>query len=123
MQQLKLVESFIKKNHPKIKVISCKTIREKDGLALSSRNFHLSINEKKIASGIYKLLLSKKKYLIKRNLSPKVLEKTIYDRGVNKIDYIKVLDINKLIRPYKNKKRYRIFIAYYLGATRLIDNI
>ena len=43
--------------------------------------------------------------------------------GVRKIDYIKILNINKLIKPFKKKIMYKIFIAYYLGATRLIDNI
>ena len=43
--------------------------------------------------------------------------------GINKIDYIEILDINKLIRPYKKIKKYKIFIAYYIGSTRLIDNI
>ena len=41
----------------------------------------------------------------------------------NKIDYIKLLDINKIIKPYKRDNKYKIFIAYYLGSTRLIDNI
>ena len=43
--------------------------------------------------------------------------------GINKIDYLKILDINKLIRPYKKIKKHKIFIAYYLGDVRLIDNI
>ena len=43
--------------------------------------------------------------------------------GINKIDYIKILDINKIIKPFKKVKKYKIFIAYYLGTTRLIDNI
>ena len=42
--------------------------------------------------------------------------------GANKIDYIKVLDINKIIKPYKKEKRFKIFIAYNLRSTRLIDN-
>ena len=41
MQQLKIMEHFISKNHYKTKVVKCKTIREKKGLALSSRNFLL----------------------------------------------------------------------------------
>ena len=52
-----------------------------------------------------------------------MIKNTIYNLGANKIDYIKILDINKLIQPYKKIKRYKIFIAYYLGSTRLIDNI
>ena len=43
--------------------------------------------------------------------------------GANKIDYIETLDINKLVKPYKKNNKYKIFIAYYLGSTRLIDNI
>ena len=39
MQQLKIIEDFVKKNYIKIKVIGCKTIREKNGIAFSSRNF------------------------------------------------------------------------------------
>ena len=47
----------------------------------------------------------------------------IYKLGVKKIDYIKVLNINKIIKPFKKKKKYKIFIAYYLSSVRLIDNI
>ena len=51
------------------------------------------------------------------------IKRMIYKLGVKKIDYIEVLNINNLVRPYKKKKKYRIFIAYYLQTTRLIDNI
>ena len=43
--------------------------------------------------------------------------------GACKIDYFKILNINKLTKPYKKKIKYRVFIAYYLKTTRLIDNI
>ena len=56
MQQLKIIEEFINKNKIKTKVVACKTIREKNGIACSSRNFLLSPNEINIASKIYKLL-------------------------------------------------------------------
>ena len=54
MQQLKLIKSFFAKKHPKIKIVECKTIREKNGLALSSRNFLLSEKQKLIGSKIYR---------------------------------------------------------------------
>ena len=54
MQQLKIVEKFYRKRNQKsLKVIGCKTIREKNGLPYSSRNFLLSSKEKLIASKIY----------------------------------------------------------------------
>ena len=123
MQQLKIIEDFVKKKHIKVKVVRCKTIREKNGIAYSSRNFLLSLKEKKIASKIYKLLIYKKKFLFKNKLPLKILKKKILKLGVNKIDYIEILDINKLTKPFKKNKKYKIFISYYLGSTRLIDNI
>ena len=123
MQQLKIIDDFVKKNHSETKVIPCKTIREKSGVAFSSRNYLLSEKEKIIASKIFKLLINKKKNLIKNKFSLKIIKRMIYNLGVRKIDYIEVLDVNKLIKPFKKKIKYKIFIAYYLGSTRLIDNI
>ena len=123
MQQLKIIDDFIKKNYSETKVISCKTIREKSGIAFSSRNYLLSAKEKIIASKIFKLLVNKKQKLIKKELSLKILKRMICKLGVKKIDYIEVLDVNKLTTPFKKKRKYKIFIAFYLGSTRLIDNI
>ena len=95
---------------------------EKNGIAHSSRNLLLSTNEKKIAARVYKFLLNKKKLISRRIISSNFIKKKIYNLGVNKIDYIEILDINKILHPYKKKIEYKIFIAYYLGKTRLIDN-
>ena len=123
MQQLKIIEGFIKKNQIKTKVIGCKTIREKNGVACSSRNFLLSANDFIIASRVYKLLYKSKKLLImKKNILKKIKNK-IFQFGVKKIDYIELIDINKQTRPFKKNKEYKLFVAYYLGSTRLIDNI
>ena len=123
MQQLMIIEDFIKKNHSNTKVVACKTIRERNGIASSSRNFLLSLDEKIIASKIYKLLVKKKQSLIKKRINLRDIKKEILKMGATKIDYIKILDINKIIKPYKNNNLFKIFIAYYLGKTRLIDNI
>ena len=123
MQQLKIIEDFVKKNHANIQVIGCKTVREKNGIAYSSRNSLLVDKEKKIASQIYHLLIKAKKSLIKNKLTINNLKRDIEKLGVKKIDYIKVLDINKIIRPYKKNRKYRIFVSYYLRSIRLIDNV
>ena len=104
-------------------MIGCKTVREKNGIACSSRNFLLSLNEKNIASKIYKLIINRKQNLIKNKYNLKTLKRKIYKFGVKRIDYIKIIDVNKLIKPYVKKNKYKIFIAYYLGTTRLIDNV
>ena len=123
MQQLKIVEDFIKKNHNYTKRVGCKTIREKNGIALSSRNFHLSVKEKNIASNVYKILFKNKNRLLEKKISLNNIKKIILEIGVSKIDYLKILNINKIIKPFKKKMKKKIFIAYYLRSTRLIDNI
>jgi len=123
MQQLIIIEDFIKRKKIKIKIIGCKTIREKNGIAYSSRNFLLSLKEKSLASKIYKYIVKIKYKLVKRKVLLKTIKKKIFDLGADKIDYIELLDINKLVKPFKKKNKYKIFIAYYLGSTRLIDNI
>ena len=123
MQQLKIMEDFSRRNHPKIKIVGCKTIREKNGVAYSSRNFLLSFEEIKIASKIYRFLVNKKQKLINNKISKEIIKRKIIKFGAKKIDYIEILNINELIKPYKKYKKFRIFIAYYLRSTRLIDNI
>ena len=123
MQQLKIIDHFVKKNHRDIKVIGSKTIREKNGIPCSSRNLLLSLKQKVIASKVYKLLKNKKQNLVRNKLDLIEIKRKILNLGVNKIEYIQILNINKLIKPYIKNNKYKIFVAYYLGGTRLIDNI
>ncbi len=118
-QQLFLVNKHIIKNKIKSKVIPCKTIRESNGIACSSRNKKLTKKQLKIASDIYFFLKANKRKLIffKNNLM-----KEMHQFGVNKIDYIELLNLKTLKKPKNNKEKYNIFIAYYLNKTRLIDN-
>ena len=83
----------------------------------------LNIKERKIASKVYRLILSKKKYLVKKKISVNMIKNKILRLGVSKIDYIKILDINRLVDKNTRSKKIKIFIAYYLRSTRLIDNI
>ena len=123
MQQLIIIRDFVRKKYKHIKICGCKTIREESGIAFSSRNFLLSQQEKIIASKVIKLLRFNKNKIIKKKTTIRSIKKVFYKLGVNKIDYIKLLNINKLIKPYKKNKNYRIFISFYLRNTRLIDNI
>ena len=123
MQQFKIIQSFIQKNYKNIQVIGCKTIREKSGIAYSSRNFLLSKKDKDIASKVYHLINCNKEKILKRRISTTIIENIFYSIGVDKIDYIKVINLSKTTKPFKRKSIYKIFIAYYLKSVRLIDNI
>ena len=123
MQQLKIVEDFIKKNYKNIKVIGCKTVREKNGIALSSRNILLSRKEKNISSKVFKIIKKNKKNILEKSVNLSDIKNRILKIGVKKIDYINLIDVNRINKPFVNIKKNKIFIAYYLGNTRLIDNI
>tara|TARA_Y100000590_G_C15597568_1_gene968667 strand:+ start:56 stop:865 length:810 start_codon:yes stop_codon:yes gene_type:complete len=123
MQQLKIVENYINNKYSYLKVVPCKTIIEKNGIAYSSRNRLLSIKEKMIASTIYKILYKNKLLILKNKLPMYEIKKKILKLGVKKIDYLEVLDVNRIFKKFKKKSFKKIFIAYYLRETRLIDNI
>ncbi len=122
-QQLFLIKKFIK-NKFKTKIFSCSTVRDKNKLALSSRNILLSDQDIKKSSFIANLLLKFKKK-IKKNISlKKNLNNIIYE--INsikniKIEYLEIRNKNNLSKNY-NKNNFRIFLAYYNKKIRLIDN-
>ena len=123
-QQLILIKKHFSNNNFKIKIIECNTYRDAFGLAESSRNKSLNDNQLNVARKVSQIL-KKNKIIIKRNLRNyrlNNLKKQIMSLGLNKIEYLKILNLNTLKYP-KINENFNIFIAYYLGKTRLIDNV
>ena len=124
LQQLKLVKFFIEKKY-KTKIVACKTIRDINGLALSSRNLLLNkrdlLKAKKITKNLFsfKKKIKKKKY-IRKYLSLKKIE--LMNIFKINIEYLEIRNV-KNFKISKNISNSRIFIAYYLNKIRLIDNI
>lgn len=123
-QQLTLIKKHILKNKIRTKVIICKTIRESNGVACSTRNYNLSKNQMKIAEKVYNYLI-KIKRKVKKNikyLDYPLFKKNLIKIGVNKIDYLELINLKKLQNVKNSKENFNIFIAYYLKKVRLIDN-
>ena len=122
-QQLFLVKKFLEKRY-KTKIISCKTIRNKDKLALSSRNSLLHKKDIFITEKIAKnLFLFKKKLVKSKNLSELLILKKmeLINLYKIKIEYLELRNIFNL-RKSNTTKNSKIFIAYYINKIRLIDN-
>ncbi|AFA41149.1 pantothenate synthetase [Wigglesworthia glossinidia endosymbiont of Glossina morsitans morsitans (Yale colony)] len=130
-QQLIMVRQLILHMNYNIKIISVPTIREFDGLALSSRNQYLSIRERKIAPNLYQILfqLSKK---IKSNTIDIIInnEKSFLHEASSKliacgfkIDLLKIRNAKNLMKLNNNNKHIIILCSAWIGKTRLIDNI
>ena len=124
-QQSYLITKHILKRKIDTKVINCKTIREKNGIPCSTRNNNLNKNQLKIASNVVKYLKNKKKLINKKLSNFKLidLEKDLINLGVTKIDYIELYNLYTLKKPLNKREKFKIFIAFYLNKTRLIDNI
>ena len=123
-QQLYLVKRQLEQIY-KTKVIPCKTIRDSNNVALSSRNFLLKKSNLVIAAKIYEKLTSIKKNIKnKKNISSflKLQKKKLKNNYKIKIDYLELRNLNNL-NISKTKKNSRLFVAYYLKKVRLIDNI
>jgi len=121
-QQLFLVNKFIGKKYKNI-IISCKTVRNKNFLPLSSRNFLLSKKDIKQAAQISKYLF-KLKFSLKKNKIQNYLlnkKKELQKKFNIKIDYLEIRNEKNLTTLTKNKK-IRLFVAYYINKVRLIDN-
>ena len=123
LQQLILIKDFVKKKFDYIKVVSCKTIREKNGLAMSTRNNLLTAKNKENASKLYNFIKKNKKKIVFNKKFRISIRKKLNTLGINNLEYIKVIDINKILKPYIKKTNFKVFIAYYLNKVRLIDNI
>ena len=124
MQQLKLIKSFFAKKHPKIKIVECKTIREKNGLALSSRNFLLNKHELKDVEKISKKFLNlKNKIKNSKNINSFLENQKKYlEKFFNiKIEYLENRNTKNLTisNKYQGSK---VFLSYYYKNIRLIDN-
>lgn len=123
-QQLVVIKKLRDELNFGTKIIPIKTVRNKNGLPLSSRNKYLEINEIEIANKINKIC----KYLIpkvKNKLNTtKILahaKRELRMNGIDKIDYLTILTDN-LEKRKSLKSKSRIFIAANVGSTRLIDN-
>jgi pantoate--beta-alanine ligase len=126
-QQLFIIKKLVRDLNLNINVQEVKTVRDKSGLALSSRNRLLNKEEKNIASKINSIL---KKVSIKDlQINKSILHSTskkLYSEGVTKIEYLEIRQEKSLEiwNPKKfENKRYRIFIAVRVGKVRLIDNM
>ena len=121
-QQLILIEKHIKKNKLNTKVIRCKTIRDKKFVAYSSRLTKMNNYEKKLLDQVIKVLRVYKKNIIlgKNKHNFHKIKNKLLSLGVDKVDYIDLIDLKTLKKPKKSK--FNLFVAFYIGKIRFIDN-
>lgn len=126
-QQLAIIKYLVKQTGIKTQIKGCAIVREPDGLAMSSRNALLSVEERKEAPLIFKILRQvpemAKNHTVKE-VQNWVLQ-SINTSSILMVDYFDVVDAETLIRvsEWQNAASVRACIAVKAGRIRLLDNI
>jgi pantoate--beta-alanine ligase len=123
-QQLAIVRRMVRDLNFKIDIIAVPTMREQDGLACSSRNQYLNVEERKQAALLYKALLAATD-AGKKSARDVVdlVRKVIGEAPLARIDYVDLVD-SETLRPVETAGPNSVLVlAVFFGKTRLIDNI
>lgn len=125
-QQLLIIKRMVRDLNFPIQIIEGALIREKDGLALSSRNRYLSDDERQRALVISRSLKAAAPIIQSAGVAAiastvESVKQKISAAG-GKIDYVEALDAETLTSPTDNTKSILLAAAVYFGTTRLIDN-
>ncbi len=126
-QQARIIEQMTEDLNIDTEIVVLPTVREDDGLAMSSRNDNLTEEERKIAPQIYKALQHGAKMILQGETDPVIVRKKMSDM-INKfpqfdIQYLEICDPHELTPLQKIEDKVLIAAAVFLGKVRLIDNI
>lgn len=126
-QQIQIIRKMVEKRKLPVQIIACPIHREKDGLAMSSRNMRLTKAQRTAAPFIYETLKKAKAEFGTKNASEVVkwVENEFKNHPILRLEYVEIADEDTLL-PVETKnptKKYRAFIAVFAGNVRLIDNI
>lgn len=125
-QQLIIVKQMVKDLNFPVHIVSSPTVRESNGLAMSSRNSYLTDEERSKAPLLYQTLCHIKNQILVGDTNYRHLEsmarKKLNTEGFN-TDYIAIRTKTDLTEPESDQESLIILAAAYLNQTRLIDNI
>jgi len=125
-QQLFLIKELVRQLNSPIKIMAVDTVRHEDGLARSSRNSLLNMEDRKKAPQLFQTLSSMKEKAIKKNLPFSDIE-AFATQSLNAsgwiVDYLTIRSSQSLEYPVHDENQLVILGAATLGSVRLIDNI
>jgi pantoate--beta-alanine ligase len=125
-QQLVVIRRMAANLNIPAEIVGVPTVREEDGLALSSRNAYLSADERKRASALYRALDYARSAILDGTpvrLALDTARKSLVEAGFSRIDYFALVDAATLQPLEAPAGEMRLIAAAVIGATRLIDNL
>lgn len=125
-QQLAVIKRMVRDLNMDIEIVGCPIIREKDGLAKSSRNTYLSPQKRKAALVLNRSMVIGQQLVEQGERDAQKVIRVITDNintePLAKIDYVEVVDALSMEKVDKIERSILVAIAVFIGKTRLIDN-
>jgi pantoate--beta-alanine ligase len=124
-QQLLVIKQLVRDLGLPVEIIAAPTLRESDGLALSSRNVYLDPSQRKIATQLNVVLKKSSARARAEDLrnTEAWATKTLIEEGFDSVDYVAIRDAETLAQIATLNRPARILAAAKIGNTRLIDNM
>ncbi|MDD5507360.1 MAG: pantoate--beta-alanine ligase [Bacteroidales bacterium] len=126
-QQVTIIQDMVRQLHMAVRIVACETVREADGLAMSSRNKRLTPEERAIAPAIHRILSGAVRLRRSRSVRQvkEWVQKEFQKVPAFTLEYFEIVNADTLVPVEKWTAGDRIVgcVAAYLGKIRLIDNI
>ena len=126
-QQVAVIRQMVRDLNMPVEIVASPIIRERDGLAMSSRNTYLNPKERQAALVLSKSLKTAKSAYEKgerdANILRIIMEKIINAEPLARLEYVSCADYNSLEELEKINGKTLLSMAVYMGKTRLIDNL
>ncbi len=124
-QQLAIICQLVKQENIQVEIVPCPIVREEDGLAMSSRNMRLSLEDRAQAPFIYQMLQMAKQYsaIKKAEEVRKIITKQFENNPHFKLEYFEIVDAETLqpVSFFEEHESVVACVATWLGGVRLID--
>lgn len=126
-QQVRIIEQMVKDLNLDVEVVVCPIVREPDGLALSSRNSYLGVDERRAATVLYRALEAARREIgagARDSLElQQAMRKVLDGEPRASVNYAEIVDAETFEPVVRVTRRCYALLAVYIGKTRLIDNM
>jgi pantoate--beta-alanine ligase len=125
-QQLQVIRRMARDLDIPVAIEGVPTVREDDGLALSSRNAYLCERERAAAPALYRVLCATARAIVEGTPAAAAREHAhaaLASAGFDRVEYVELCDAETLAPVERPAQPARLLAAAWLGRTRLIDNV
>jgi pantoate--beta-alanine ligase len=126
-QQVRIIQQMARDLNFDVEIVICPTVREADGLALSSRNAYLDTEERKAATVLFRALRAAVAEIQSGTRDAMALRRTMQEALESepraRVDYVEIVDAETFEPTVRLGKPAYALLAVYIGRTRLIDNM